>query len=60
MTTIWPQAMLARPELRSLTARFPWAVFGVGPIVLLALSIVGGALPRGLAAQSLQLVFRRV
>ncbi len=36
------QAMLARPELRSLTARFPWAVFGVGPIVLLALSIVGG------------------
>jgi hypothetical protein len=36
------EAMLSRPELRSLTARFPWAVFGVGPIALLALSIVGG------------------
>ena len=35
-------AMLSRPELRSLTARYPWAVFGVGPIVLLALSVVGG------------------
>jgi hypothetical protein len=34
-------AMLSRPELRSLTSRFPWAVFGIGPIVLLALSIVG-------------------
>jgi hypothetical protein len=36
------QAMLSRPELRSLTARFPWAVFGLGPIVLVALSVVGG------------------
>ena len=36
------EAMLARPELRSLAARFPWAVFGLGPIALLALSIVGG------------------
>jgi hypothetical protein len=35
-------AMMARPELRSLTSRFPWAVFGGGPVVLLALSIVGG------------------
>jgi hypothetical protein len=35
-------AMLSRPELKSLTARFPWAVFGLGPVVLLALSIVGG------------------
>lgn len=35
-------AMLARPELRSLTSRFPWAVFGLGPIALLALSVVGG------------------
>lgn len=32
-------AMLARPELRSFMARFPWAVFGVGPVVLLALSV---------------------
>jgi hypothetical protein len=34
------QIMLARPELRSLTSRYPWAVFGLGPIVMLALSIV--------------------
>jgi len=33
-------AMLARPELRSLSARFPWAVFGIGPAILLALLIV--------------------
>ena len=31
------EAMLSRPELRSLTARFPWAVFGLGPVALLAL-----------------------
>ncbi|MES2293812.1 MAG: hypothetical protein V4527_10990 [Pseudomonadota bacterium] len=31
------EAMLSRPELRSLAARFPWAVFGLGPIALLAL-----------------------
>jgi hypothetical protein len=35
------EAMLSRPELRSLTARYPWAVFGLGPIVLLVLSVVG-------------------
>lgn len=35
-------AMLARPEMKSLTARHPWAVFGLGPIALLALSIVAG------------------
>ena len=35
-------AMLARPELRSFMARFPWAVFGMGPVALLALSILGG------------------
>lgn len=36
------QAMLSRPELKSLMSRFPWAVFGLGPIALLALSILGG------------------
>lgn len=36
------EAMLARPELRSLTSRFPWAVFGLGPVLMLALSVVGG------------------
>src|ERR1700735_1973836 len=35
-------AMLSRPELRSLTARYPWAVFGIGPVALLALSVAGG------------------
>jgi hypothetical protein len=30
-------AMLSRPELRSLAARFPWAVFGLGPVAMLAL-----------------------
>src|SRR5665213_2555771 len=34
-------AMLSRPELRSLTSRFPWAVFGLGPLVMLAASVVG-------------------
>lgn len=32
-------AMLEKPELRSFMARFPWAVFGLGPVALLALSI---------------------
>ena len=32
-------AMLSRPELRSLTSRFPWAVFGIGPVVMIALSV---------------------
>ncbi|HEY5049148.1 MAG TPA: hypothetical protein VII49_14120 [Rhizomicrobium sp.] len=32
--------MLARPALRSLTARYPWAVFGVGPVVLLIAGLV--------------------
>lgn len=35
-------AMLSRPGLRSFMSRYPWAVFGLGPVVLLALSIVGG------------------
>ena len=35
-------AMLSRPEMKSFTARYPWAVFGIGPIALLALSLVGG------------------
>jgi hypothetical protein len=33
-------AMLSKPELRSLTARFPWAVFGLGPVAMLALGVV--------------------
>lgn len=30
------EAMLARPELRAWSARAPWAVFSVGPVVLLS------------------------
>ena len=33
------EAVLARPELRSLTSRFPWAVFGLGPVMSLALGV---------------------
>src|SRR6185312_5057943 len=29
-------AMLARPELRAFMVRYPWAVFGIGPLLLLA------------------------
>lgn len=36
------EAMLARPEMRSLTSRYPWAVFGIGPIALLVLSVLAG------------------
>lgn len=32
------QAMLARPELRSLMSRFPWAVFGIVPLAIPLLS----------------------
>ena len=36
-------AMLARPDLRTLGARFPWAVFGLAPAVTLALLLVAAA-----------------
>lgn len=32
------QAMLARPELKALSARAPWAVFGLGSVACLALA----------------------
>jgi hypothetical protein len=32
-------AMLERPELRAFMARYPWAVFGLGPVLMLALSL---------------------
>lgn len=35
------ETMLARTDLRSLMARYPWAVFGVGPVVLVLASLVG-------------------
>jgi hypothetical protein len=34
------EAMLSRSELRSLTARFPWAVFGIAPLVFAITSAV--------------------
>jgi hypothetical protein len=33
------QAMLARPELKSFMSRYPWAVFGIGPVVMLGLGV---------------------
>src|ERR1700722_12759531 len=33
--------MLERPELRSLTARYPWAVFGLGPVAMVVAAVVG-------------------
>ncbi len=38
------QTMLDRPELKSLTARYPWAVFGLAPPVLLAILVYMGIL----------------
>jgi hypothetical protein len=35
------ETMLTRPDLRSLIARYPWAVFGVGPVVLVLASLTG-------------------
>jgi len=40
--------MLARPDLRSITSRFPWAVFGVGPVLMLVIVIVATVLIEGL------------
>ena len=34
------EVMLARPELRSVSARFPWAVFGFAPVLILVSSVV--------------------
>ena len=39
--------MLARSELRSVTARFPWAVFGFGPALMLTVTIVAAVLLEG-------------
>lgn len=39
--------MLARPGLRSVTARFPWVVFGFGPVLMLALVVVAAILIEG-------------
>jgi hypothetical protein len=33
-------AMLSRPEMRSLTARFPWAVFGIAPLLIPVVSAI--------------------
>src|ERR1043166_2931427 len=32
-------AMLSQPELRSISARYPWAVFGIGSAVFLSASL---------------------
>src|SRR5690348_6895215 len=33
-------AMLSQPELRSVSARYPWAVFGLSPILMLVVLVV--------------------
>jgi len=33
------QVMLARPGARSISARYPWAVFGLGPIAMIAATL---------------------
>jgi hypothetical protein len=33
------EVALSRPELRSLTSRYPWAVFGLGPVALLSAAL---------------------
>jgi hypothetical protein len=39
--------MLTRPELRSVTARFPWVAFGVGPVLMLAVFVATALLVQG-------------
>ncbi len=38
------EVMLARPGMRSVAARYPWAVFGLGPIALVLAALVGALL----------------
>jgi hypothetical protein len=39
--------MLARPASRSIMARVPWAVFGIGPVLMLALVVASALLIQG-------------
>lgn len=38
------QVMLARPGVRSISARFPWVVFGLAPIAMVVAAIYGAVL----------------
>lgn len=38
------RVMLERPELHALAKRYPWAVFGFGPVVLLAVGLAAAVL----------------
>lgn len=38
------QVMLARPGVRSISARFPWAVFGLAPVAMVIAAIYGAVL----------------
>jgi hypothetical protein len=49
------ETMLQRPGLRSLPARYPWAVFGLSPLVLL---VAGFAVAILLEAQAFNLISR--
>jgi hypothetical protein len=39
--------MLARPGVRSMTARYPWAAFGVGPLLMLAFVVASALFIQG-------------
>jgi hypothetical protein len=49
--------MLARPELRSLAVRYPWAVFGLSPIVLVLTALAVGLLLEGAAIYAVSKFF---
>jgi hypothetical protein len=38
------QVMLARPGVRSISARYPWAVFGLAPVALVVAALFGAVL----------------
>jgi hypothetical protein len=50
--------MMERPELRALTKRHPWAVFGLGPVVLLAGGLAAAILLEGGALTLIGAVYR--
>jgi hypothetical protein len=50
-------ALLDRPGLRSISARFPWAVFGLGPVATLLLVLIAAALLEGWFLELLSRMF---
>jgi hypothetical protein len=52
------EEMLRRPQLRSLTARYPWAVFGLGPVVLLVAAFAVTIVSEGLVFTLVSQVYK--